>query len=80
MNVSQQACLLYLTYFLLLTRVIAQMVAMSYSHSLTKQFRRLRFSSDADIVRLTNARIIIIIIIIIITLIIMERTVFNSVL
>ena len=28
-------------------------------------FRRLRFSSDADIVRLTNARIIIIIIIII---------------
>jgi len=27
-------------------------------------FRRLRFSSDADIVRLTNARIIIIIIII----------------
>ena len=29
--------------------------------------RRLRFSSDADIVRLTNARIIIIIIIIIIT-------------
>ena len=30
------------------------------------QLRRLRFSSDADIVRLTNARIIIIIIIIII--------------
>ena len=31
------------------------------------QIRRLRFSSDADIVRLTNARIIIIIIIIIIS-------------
>ena len=30
----------------------------------TQQHRRLRFSSDADIVRLTNARIIIIIIII----------------
>ena len=30
------------------------------------RYRRLRFSSDADIVRLTNARIIIIIIIIII--------------
>jgi len=36
-------------------------------------FRRLRFSSDADIVRLTNARIIIIIIIIIIITVFMVK-------
>jgi len=38
------------------------------SGTLNSSIRRLRFSSDSDIVRLTNARIIIIIIIIIITI------------
>ena len=40
--------------------------------------RRLRFSSDADIVRLTNARIIIIIIIIIMLFVFLCVYVWNS--
>ena len=61
--VCQKTC----AFFPMKANEVEQKISTALSSPLKRlRLRRLRFSSDADIVRLTNARIIIIIIIIII--------------